>query len=100
MKILYSKNKDLYGYFKIVAIKPDDFIFGSEELNENNFGILNADITEAKTKAWSKNNKYCVNNAEAAIIITPVEYQLADPEAIPAFNVPDLPERLAPKADK
>jgi len=100
MKILYSNNKDLYGYKKIIAIKPDDFIFGSEELKEDNFGILSADMTETKIKAWSKNNKYCINDAEEAIITTPAEYQLKDPEAIPEFIIPEQPVRLAPKAEK
>ena len=74
MKILYCKNKEAFGYYKITAIKPDDFIFGSEEMNEDNFGILNKDMTVEEIAEWENKNKYCVNATKTGIKLTPDEY--------------------------
>jgi hypothetical protein len=91
-------DKDTFGYYKISAIKPDDFIFGPEELDQDQFGILELDLPEEKIKAWSNNNKYCVNNAETGIKETPAEYQIEDipndPEPEPIIPPPPVDEEI------
>lgn len=77
-EILYIKNKELFGYRKICAIKEVDFEWGEEELNENNFGILKIIITDDKIIDWQNKNKYCVNNDETKIIETPEEYLIPE----------------------
>ena len=88
MKILYCKNKEAFGYYKITAIKPDDFVFGSEEMNEDNFGILSKDMTTEQITAWENKNKYCVNATETALKNTPDEF--LTPEAEAPVEMPEI----------
>jgi hypothetical protein len=74
MKILYSKRNDIFGYFKISAIKSDDWVFGEGELTDD-FGVLELDLTEQQIIDWENLNKYCVNEDEDDITETPEEYQ-------------------------
>jgi hypothetical protein len=74
-EILYIKNKELFGYRKISAIKDVGFAWGSGELNEEVFGILKIAITDAKVRDWENENKYCVSNDEKSIIETPTDFK-------------------------
>jgi len=74
-EILYIKDTGLFGYRKISAIKDVGFVWGSEELNVINFGVLTIAMTDVQILDWQNTNKYCVNAGETAIIVTPAEYQ-------------------------
>jgi len=79
-EILYIKNKELFGYRKISAIKDVGFAWGSGELNEDHFGILKTTITDAKIKDWQNENKYCISDDEKSIIETPADYLIKEKE--------------------
>ena len=88
-EILYIKNKDLFGYRKICAIKEVGFAWGEGELNETNFGILEININDDKIKEWRNINKYCLNDNETAIIETPEEYLIKDTPSA-EFELPKM----------
>ena len=74
-EVLYSKRKDIFGYFKISAIRTLPWEWGDKELDANEFGVLKLDLTAQQITDWSNLNKYCVNDTEDNIMETLVEYQ-------------------------
>ena len=74
MKILYVNDKEKFGYYKITAIKSDDFEFGSAELDDAFFSVIIMDLTPEQIAGWENENKYCINAANTGIKLTPEEY--------------------------
>jgi hypothetical protein len=63
MKILYLKASK-----QISIIKPDDWVFGSGELDDKVFGILKCDLSEEQVKDFHNNKSFRVNDKEDDII--------------------------------
>lgn len=74
-EILYSKRKDVFGYNKIVAIKPLLWNWGEGEKDNSNFGIVNLDVTNEQKSEVENLNKWCLNDSYDTFIETPTEFQ-------------------------
>jgi len=74
VEILYNKHKEVFGYYKISAIRAEGYSWGKKELGKD-FGILKLDIKEEELRDWNKLKKYCVNESEDGITETPEKYK-------------------------
>ena len=75
-EVLYCKKiEGITPYCKIVTIKPIGWKWGSGELNENSFGIINLELTDEVVSDIQTKNMYCILDDGSDITYTPPQYQ-------------------------